>query len=143
MITIYKDKKDIHQEMEYVELNDIFFNQNATQKLDENARKIIIIESIDGAKLLGKYKIESKFNGVILDIDCLSTGRKTVLNVLYYLDKVFCMKECGKNALEILYALKARWISLGHGRKSATCWLRSTIDMARVSCWQSVVRMNA
>lgn len=107
MITIYKDKKDIPQEMEYVELNDIFFNQNATQKLDENARKIIIIESIDGAKLLGKYKIESKFNEVTLDIDCLSTGCKTVLNVLYYPDKVFCMKECGENALEILYALNA------------------------------------
>lgn len=103
MITIYKNKNDIPQGMEYIELNDIFFNQHTAQKLDDNARKII--ESIDGAKLLGKYRIESKFNRVALDIDCLSTGCKTVLNVLYYPDKVFCMKECGENALEILYAL--------------------------------------
>lgn len=28
---------------------------------------------------------------------------KTVLNVLYNSDKVFCLKECGNNALEVLY----------------------------------------
>lgn len=40
-----------------------------------------------------------------MDVDCLSTGCKTVLNVLYFPDKIFCMKECGENALEVLYAL--------------------------------------
>lgn len=101
MITIYKNKKDIPEHMEYIELNDIFFNQNTAQKLDIHAQKVI--EEIDRARLLGKYKIESRFNQVTLDIDCLSTGCKTVLNVFYYPDKVFCMKECGNNALEILY----------------------------------------
>ena len=28
MITIFKSKKDIPQSMEYIELNDLFFNQN-------------------------------------------------------------------------------------------------------------------
>ena len=28
MITIYKNKNDIPQNMEYIEINDIFFNQN-------------------------------------------------------------------------------------------------------------------
>lgn len=104
MLTIYKKKKDIPQDMEYVELNDVFFNKNTVIKLDERAKQII--ERIDEAKLIGKFKIESKFNGVALDIDCLSTGCKTVLNVLYFPKKVFCMKECGDNALEILYALE-------------------------------------
>ncbi len=104
MITIYKSKMDIPQDMEYVELNDIFFNQNTVIKLDERAKKIV--EQIDGAKLVGKYKIESKFNGVLLDVDCLSTGCKTVLNVQYFSDKVFCLKECGDNALELLYNLE-------------------------------------
>ncbi len=40
-----------------------------------------------------------------MDIDCLSSGCKTVLNVLYYPDRVFCLKECGNNALEVLYGL--------------------------------------
>lgn len=105
MITIYKNKKDIPKNMEYVELNDIYFNQNTAQKLDDRAKKII--EMIDQAELISKYKIRSKFNDTVLDIDKLSAGCKTVLNVLYNSDKVFCLKECGDNALKILYRLEA------------------------------------
>lgn len=103
MLTIYKDKKDIPSNMEYIQLNDFYFNKNTAQRLDDRAKQVI--EQIDGAKLEGKYKIISKFNGVTLDIDRLSTGCKTVLNVMYSPDKVFCLKECGENALEILYGL--------------------------------------
>ena len=105
MITIFKNKNDIPQDMEYVELNDIYFNQNTSAKLDSKAEKIIKI--IDESKLISKYKIRSKFDDNILDIDKLSAGCKTVLNVLYNPDKVFCLKECGNNALEVLYVLKA------------------------------------
>ena len=109
MITIFKEKKDIPSDKEYVELNDVFFNQKTVSRIDDKASAII--EKIDASKLIGKYKIESKFNGVTLDIDCLSTGCKTVLNVLYFPDKVFCLKECGDNALEVLYGLKAGAVS--------------------------------
>ena len=105
MITIFKNKKDIPNDMDYIELNDVFFNQNTVSKLDDRANAIV--ETIDNSKLIGKYKMESKFNGVTLDIDCLSTGCKTVLNVLYSPDKVFCIKECGDNALDVLYGLDA------------------------------------
>jgi len=101
VITIFKNKKDIPHDMEYVELNDIYFNQNTALKLDEMAEKII--ETIDGAKLISKFKIRSKFNDIVLDVDKLSAGCKTALNVLYNPDKVFCLKECGNNALEILF----------------------------------------
>lgn len=103
MITIYKNKDDIPHNMDYIELNDIFFNKYTVTQLDAGANDIV--KAIDDANLLGKYKISSKFNGVTLDVDCLSTGCKTVLNVLYFPDKVFCMKECGGNALEVLYSL--------------------------------------
>lgn len=105
MITIFKNKNDIPRDMEYVELNDIYFNQHTASKLDNRAKKII--EIIDEAKLISKYKICSKFNDVILDIDKLSSGCKTVLNVVYNSDKVFCLKECGNNALEVLYGLES------------------------------------
>ena len=104
MITIYKNKKDIPDNVEYVELNDVFFNQNTVSKLDDRAK--VIVEKIDNSRLIGRYKIESKFNGVTLDVDCLSTGCKTVLNVMFFPDKVFCIKECGDNALEVLYKLE-------------------------------------
>ena len=105
MITIFKNKKDIPDDMHYVELKDVNFNQNTVSVLDDRAGAIV--EKIDASRLIGKYKIESKFNGVTLDIDCLSTGCKTVLNVLYFPEKVFCLKECGDNALEVLYSLEA------------------------------------
>ena len=104
MITIYKNKKDIPDNMEYIELNDVFFNQNTVSKLDDRAK--VIVEKIDNSRLIGRYKIESKFNRVTLNVDCLSTGCKTVLNVMFFPDKVFCIKECGDNALEVLYKLE-------------------------------------
>lgn len=104
MITIFKNKKDIPQDKEYIELNDIFFNQNTAGKLDSRAAQFI--ENIDGSKLLSKYKIRSRFDDIALNIDQLSTGCKTVLNVFYYPNKVFCLKECGNNALEVLYGFE-------------------------------------
>ena len=108
MITIFKNKLDIPNNMEYIELNDLFFNQNTTALIDRRAEKFI--ETIDGAKLIGKYKILSRFDDVAIDIVKLSAGCKTVLNVLYYPDKVFCLKECGNNALEILYNLEKGYV---------------------------------
>ena len=55
MITIYKNKKDIPDNMDYVELNDVFFNQNTVSKLDDRAK--VIVEKIDHSRLIGKYKI--------------------------------------------------------------------------------------
>lgn len=108
MITIFKDKQDIPQDMEYIELNDLFFNQNTVTMIDERAEKVM--EIIDGAKLIGKYRIKSRFDDIAIDIDRLSAGCKTVLNVLYYPDKVFCLKECGNNALEVLYGFEKGYV---------------------------------
>ena len=108
MITIFRDKQDIPADMEYIELNDLFFNQKTVSLIDERAKDIINI--IDNAELISKYKIKSGFNNVVLDVDKLSAGCKTVLNVLYYPNKVFCLKECGNNALEQLYNLKNGYV---------------------------------
>lgn len=108
MITIFKNKRDIPQDKEYVELNDIFFNQNTAGKLDGKAAKFI--EQIDDSKLLSKCKIRSRFEDITLNTDQLSTGCKTVLNIFYYPDKVFCLKECGNNALEIVYGFEKGFV---------------------------------
>lgn len=104
MITIYKNRKNIPKDKEYVELNDLFFNKNTAMLLDSRAGKWM--EQIDGAVQEGKFKIRSKFNQATLDVDCLSTGCKTLLNLVYFPDKVFCMKECGDNVLEAIYTLE-------------------------------------
>ena len=108
MITIFKNKKDIPLNKEYIELNDIFFNQNTETRLDDKATKYI--QLIDASELISKYKIRSRFEDITLNTDQLSTGCKTVLNVLYFPDKVFCLKECGNNALEILYGFEEGYV---------------------------------
>lgn len=102
MITIYKDEKDIPQSVRLVELNDIYFNRHTSQKLDVQAAKII--QEIDGAVLYEKYKIISKFQKETLNIDRLSTGCKTALNIYYNPNMAFSIKECGDNAVEVIYA---------------------------------------
>ena len=38
MITIFKDKKDIPSDKEYVELNDVFFNQKTVSRIDDKEK---------------------------------------------------------------------------------------------------------
>lgn len=102
MITVFK-KKFLPKGMELVALNDIYFNKNTVTLLDDRAKDII--ERIDHSKMLSPYIISSRFDGTALNIDRLSTGCKTVLNVLYNPDKVFDIRECGDNALDVIYAL--------------------------------------
>jgi len=102
MITIYK-KKAIPKNMELVVLNDVYFNKYTAEMLDGKAAEII--EKIDHSKMLSKYTISSRFDGTALNIDRLSTGCKTVLNIMYNPDKVFDICECGDNALDIVYSL--------------------------------------
>lgn len=86
VITIFKSKNDIPQDVEYVELNDIYFNQNTARKLDDRAQKVI--EIIDEAKLISKYKICSKFNNIVLDVDKLLA--QTEIHIIY---RIFVKNE--------------------------------------------------
>lgn len=101
MLLVYKSKADIPKDVELVELNDLFFNQNIMERLDMTAQDII--GKIDGAILREDYKIISGINGELINIDKLSTGCKTALNIYYFPEKVFSLKECGDNALNEIY----------------------------------------
>ena len=102
MITVFKNGT-VPRDMERVTLNDIFFNKYTVSLLDDRARAIIA--DIDHSEMLGKYAIRSRFDGMTLNIDRLSTGCKTALNIVYNPDKVFDIRECGDNALDVIYAL--------------------------------------
>ena len=102
MIVVYK-MKSIPKNMGPILLNDIYFNQNTVSLIDDRAA--MIIKTIDKSELLSRYMISSRFDGTALNIDKLSTGCKTVLNVMYNPDKVFDIRECGDNALDVLYYL--------------------------------------
>ena len=102
MITVYK-KKTLPKSLELIKLNDIYFNKFTVSLLDDRAAEII--KKIDHSKMLSQFTISSRFDGTALNIDRLSTGCKTTLNILYNPDKVFDIRECGDNALDAIYAL--------------------------------------
>lgn len=102
MITVYK-KGTVPKTKELITLNDIYFNQNTVSLLDERAAAII--SGIDNSEMLTQFTIRSRFDGMTLNIDKLSTGCKTALNILYNPEKVFDIRECGDNALDVIYAL--------------------------------------
>ena len=99
MITIYKKTS---KNKTFVLTNDLYFNKYTSEKLDERAESII--SKIDGSNMNSKYSIESRFDGTTLNIDCLSTGCKTALNIMYFPEKIFSVSECGENALELIYS---------------------------------------
>lgn len=103
MITVYR-KKAIPKGMEKIELNDLFFNRHTSSLLDDRAKEVIF--NIDCSVMVNRYTIISRFDGVALNTDRLSTGCKTALNVLYNPDKVFDIKECGDNALDVIFAFE-------------------------------------
>lgn len=103
MITIYKKKK-IPKNMKLILLNDIYFNKYTVSLIDEKAAEII--SKIDNSLLLSNYTISSKFDGGMLNIDKLSTGCKTVLNIMYNPEKIFDIRECGDNAIDVIYDLQ-------------------------------------
>lgn len=107
MITIYK-KNAFPEEKEFIRINDIYFNKYTVEMLDNKAADIIW--KIDQSKMKDKYSIESRFDGSKLNIDKLSTGCKTTLNILYNPDKIFDISECGENALEIIYKLPQGYV---------------------------------
>ncbi|MBR6223022.1 MAG: DUF4869 domain-containing protein [Lachnospiraceae bacterium] len=102
MITVYK-KKNIPKGIELVKLNDIYFNKYTVELLDERA--VFYISKIDASEYVSKYMIKSRFGGEVLNIDKLSTGCKTLLNIFYNPDIIFDIRECGENALDLIYAL--------------------------------------
>ena len=104
MITVYKNSA-IPVTEEAVRFNDIYFNKYTADLLDDRARDII--KQIDQTEMLGKYAIESRFDGTKLNIDKLSTGCKTALNVMYNPNNIFDICECGENALEVIYGMDA------------------------------------
>ena len=101
MITVYK-KNVLPEGAEVIRINDVYFNKYTAQMLDERAGDIIL--RVDDSQVLSKYFFASKFDGSKLNIDKLSTGCKSALNIMYNPDIIFDISECGENALKVIYS---------------------------------------
>ncbi len=99
MIYLYTDKQDSE---DWILQNDGYFNLHTSNE-DFSERDKEIIWRIDHAKLTETKHLETKYGlGTVRN---LSSGCKTMLNVLKNPGKVVNADECGKNVLDMLFAM--------------------------------------
>lgn len=99
MIYIYTDKKNCSG---WIMQNDWYFNLYTSSREFTDEDRAVVWQ-IDHAKLSGDKRIETKYGtGTVRN---LSSGCKTLLNVRKNPGKVVNADECGKNVLDILFAM--------------------------------------
>ena len=98
-IDIYTDKKNCE---DWIIQNDLYFNLNTCNE-EMTERDINLIKQADDAVLTPDKHIQTKFGlGTIRN---LSSGCKTLLNIIKHPDKVVCVEECGPNVLKIIFEM--------------------------------------
>ena len=99
MIDIYTEKKE---SKDWIIQNDLYFNLNTgNEEMTQNEKELI--QQVDNAKLTSDKHIETKYGlGTIRN---LSSGCKTLLNIVNHPDKVICVEECGPNVLKIIFTM--------------------------------------
>ena len=99
MIDIYTEKKESSS---WILKNDLYFNlKTSNEEMTEKDRKLI--QQADDAVLTPDKHIETKYGlGTIRN---LSSGCKTLLNIVKHPDKVVCVEECGPNVLKLIFQM--------------------------------------
>lgn len=99
MIDIYTKKKT---SKDWILQNDLYFNLHTSNE-EMSQYEIDLIKQVDEAKVTADKHIETKYGlGTIRN---LSSGCKTLLNIIKHPDKVVCVEECGPNVLKIIFAM--------------------------------------
>lgn len=104
-LRIYRSVDEVPEGIRVVMNNNLFFD--ARTLIRNDALVLDILKSIDKAV----YNSELTFIGRTLELGALSksmlsTGTKTLLNIISYPDKCFNVVECGNNALKFIPKLK-------------------------------------
>lgn len=99
MIDIYTKKKDAQ---DWILKNDLYFNLNTgNEEMTEKEKNLI--KQIDDAVLTPDKHIETRYGlGTIRN---LSSGCKTLLNIVKHPEKVVCVEECGPNVLKLIFQM--------------------------------------
>ena len=99
MIDIYTEKKN---SKDWILKNDLYFNLNTSNE-EMSKEEIQLIREVDDAILTPDKHIETKYGlGTIRN---LSSGCKTLLNIVKHPEKVVCVEECGPNVLKKIFEM--------------------------------------
>ncbi|MDO5150614.1 MAG: DUF4869 domain-containing protein [Oscillospiraceae bacterium] len=100
-LTIYSAFHKPPKEVNVISQNDVYFD--GLTGLTGNEVEAKILSTIDKARYCSSRSFYSRASGTIaLDKSQLSTGTKTLLNVLSSPDLCFNVCECGDNVLELI-----------------------------------------
>ena len=105
MLQIYTKYKE-----GYVLSNDIEFNTNTLNKMlnDDSLQYKKVISTVENVTFANADKIISKINGEPLSMVNISTGCKTILNIMYNQNKIISTLECGDNYSKYIYKLDGK-----------------------------------
>ena len=111
-LKIITNRQELNEiDVKFVDYNDMFFQSLALR--DDEMTKTIL-QNIDNAEYASEDMIIGRDKKIgALNKSCLSTGCKTLLNIIYNPNVCFDVAECGRNALEMLSVIKDGMIFFG------------------------------
>ena len=86
--------------------NDNYFNIFTVGLIAKSTQQNRVIDEIckaDNISYIGNLKFKSKFTGTTIYITDISTGAKTVANILMFPSKIVNLSECGDNLLRTIF----------------------------------------
>lgn len=101
MLRVYRYSDELPKDIKFVRDNDAYFDAKSKLLDTDLVRKILL--EIDGAEYVSEDIFSSKNKKVgNLNKIHLSTGVKTLINILNFKDVCFDVLECGINVLDLI-----------------------------------------
>ena len=105
MLEVYLSLSD-NEKKQAIIFNDAYFNTHVNG-IDFDSNTIRgLISKIDETEYIGNLKIMSKMENTPTNVENLSTGCKTAINVATFQNKIVSLTECGINALEEIFKIE-------------------------------------
>lgn len=93
---VYRTKSDIPTSIPYILSNDNHFSLTSLKNTELEA---LVLKTVDKAEFVDSRTVQTRTKGVKVPKEYLSTGVKTLLNIICCPDMCFDLAECGNNAL--------------------------------------------
>ncbi|MBR4515198.1 MAG: DUF4869 domain-containing protein [Lachnospiraceae bacterium] len=104
-LIIFRNKSEIPDTIDYINSNDLFFNEKTTIPDTPLAKEIL--KKVDKADYYSELVFTSRTKDLgNLFKNYLSSGTKTLLNIISNPDKCFNLAECGINVLDFIPKIK-------------------------------------
>lgn len=98
MIRVYTSEDKVKNGKKVIDLNDNYFDVYFKEFTDKDLE---VLKEVENAKYIEGNLIKSPYG--YCSIYDMSTGTKTIINVINNPDIIFDVTECGKNALTYLF----------------------------------------